>query len=134
MSDVRMVGGRVLCAALIMCLLSGCVSRSIIAIEDHPDKDVAMMKIASWKTAPVVGAQYSQAQEFWLCKEQGDTYRCTRTCDSHAAVLLWRRGDHVPGGGQHVLNRGQQPLQAVGARIGAHDACGPGPHARACPR
>lgn len=99
-------------AALMMILpaSTGCVARSVIALDDHPDRAVSMMTVNSWNTVPGTGLVYKNAQEFWLCKEVGDSYKCTRTCKRMPLIYL--------GGDEIVCPAGAATIQVQDSNLG----------------
>lgn len=54
---------------------TGCLNRTIIRIDDHPDKNASIMETID--SVPYI----MRTHQFWVCKEEPSALVCAKTCD-----------------------------------------------------
>lgn len=65
-------------------LLSGCVTRTALTIEDSPARDVTILQTYDQTTYLVMG---TSAYRYWRCVEQGDELVCYPDCGAKGTDL-----------------------------------------------
>lgn len=69
-------------------LATGCTPfYRFTSIEDHPEKELTIIQVNA--SRPLWGMPfYTQSEEFWMCRDNGDTLDCDRVCTPIAELDL----------------------------------------------
>jgi len=53
---------------------TGCLKRTVIRLDDHPDRPVSIMETIDEQL-------WTRTHQFWLCKDSATGLTCEKTCD-----------------------------------------------------
>ena len=86
-------------ATVLLALLPGCTSRTVIAFDDHPRHPVTAIQ-AVRTNSYLFGS--SNTHEFWNCIEKGDTLVCKPLCGGKTDLQCPSVNAHTGGGSTNV--------------------------------